>query len=214
MGAGGSSSTTTGGETRLTREQFKVLKDRENFAQEFVFPELENFMKETDDFSLDDNFEAASAADLLRAPAARIGEQFNFQQEQLQGNLAQRGLEGSGFEANALSQLGSQRDAKLRGAATKAFMGQTQQQNQGIDFANQNRMSEFGVRSSALGQLLGQAPQPTQAAPVGTKTSSEGQSVWGQVGSVVGGVIGGIYGGPAGAAAGSAVGGAAGGAVG
>jgi hypothetical protein len=215
MGSSGDSSTTTGGETRLTREQFKVLQDREQFAQEFVFPELEQFMSETDNFALDDSFEITKAEDLLRAPAAQIGQQFNFQQEQLQGNFAQRGLGGSGFEAGALAQLGSQRNAKLQGAATQAFMGQTASQNQRIDVQNQNRMIEFGQQSDALGQLMSLAPQPTQAAPVGTRTTTEGGGGMGQmIGSAIGGLAGLWVGGPAGMSAGMAVGGATGSAIG
>lgn len=200
-------------ETALSKEQFKILRSRERFFKKFTQPALEQYFNEAQEFDLSDDFRKTSVSDLLRAPAAQIGDQFTFQREQMQSGLAQRGLAGSGIEASALAQLGAQKQSQLRQAASQAIQGAAASRDASIEFANQNLLSEQGVRSSALGQLLSIAPQPTTAAPTATVQTGGGGGGWGAVGGAIGAGVGTYFGGPVGGAIGSQVGGAAGGMI-
>jgi hypothetical protein len=194
-------------ETALSKQQFKILQDRERFFQDFSQPALEQFFNEAQDFNLSDDFRTTSVTDLLRGPAAQIGDQFNFQEEQLQSGLAQRGLSGSGIEASALAQLGAQKQSALRNAASQALQGAAASQDARRDLLNQNMLAEQGVQSSALGQLLSLAPKPTTAAPTATvQTESGGSGLGSAIGGALGGAAGFAMGGPMGGAAGSQAG--------
>ena len=144
---GKSSSKSRTTETRLSNIQADILKKREEQYQQFFFPELLADLEKTTG-GIDSAFVAGQGVSLAKAQAAaRTG---------FQRTLAQRGVHGGGG-------VGLLARSRMRGdqAMQRAqFLSSAQQRNQ------QLRMGLF-----QLG--LGKSPTPTQAAPMGTKSSSK-----------------------------------------
>lgn len=145
MGSKSSSKSRTT-ETLLSKQQAAILAKREEQYQEFFFPELLADLEKTTG-GIDSAMVAGQAQSLAMAQgSARTG---------FQRTLAQRGMAGTGVGLLARSRMRG--DQAMQRAQ---FLSSAQQRNQ------QLRMGLF-----QLG--LGKSPTPTQAAPMGTKSSSK-----------------------------------------
>ena len=141
--------------------------------------------------------------------------QTNFQDMSgaVEGQMLERGLEGSSIEAVNNAVLGRQLQqtldqGSLQGQITSAQQLQQQAMNRtGVQLsANQLLLNQILSGAGAVGQM-GLQERLAQPSSTGTIESSGGG--WGQLGQVAGGVGGALLGGPFGAALGSQVFGAA-----
>lgn len=149
MGSKSSSKSRTT-ETRLSNIQADILAKREEQYQQFFFPELLADLQKTTG-GVDSAMVSGQAQSLATAQgSARTG---------FQRTLAQRGMAGSGVGLLARSRMRGQ-EAVQR----SQLLSSAQQRNQ------QLRMGLF-----QLG--LGKSPTPTQAAPMGQKSSSKSFSI-------------------------------------
>ena len=147
-GTSKSSSRTT--ETLLSKQQAEILAKREEQYQQFFFPELLSDLEGTTG-GFDSRKVAGQMQNLATSQtSARAG---------FQRTLAQRGMAGSGVGMLARTRMRGQ-EATQRAQ----FLSSAEQKNQ------QLRMGLF-----QLG--LGKSPTPTQAAPMGQKSSSSSLTI-------------------------------------
>lgn len=151
MGGGGtqsSSSSTT--ETKLSRAQADVLKTREAQYQQYFFPELLKGVQES--------ASGANESSMMQGQARAINQQAGGAKQQFAQAMAQRGLSGSGVEAQGLSSIGNARGQMLADAYYN------------VQQANKDR----GIQYTQL--ALNMSPTPTTAAPMGQHSSSSGSN--------------------------------------
>lgn len=135
---------TTTRETELAKTQAGILEDREAFAKEFFFPQLQADLQANQVSFLSPRY--ASMAAGAMAPELKAGT------DQALRGLAQRGVTG-GVQASGLASLAVAREAQ-QGQARLAGeqMAQT-------------------VRQNTLSTLAGLVPSPTTAAPYVTEST-------------------------------------------
>lgn len=180
-------------ETEMSKEQVKILKEREQFYQNFTKPSLRDYYNATQNFSLNDNF--ATLDDLTNQLDGIFSD--DPEQSQLSRDLFRRGF--SGDDIAAAGQAEDRRGAVGREAAgSQARLAAIQQGNQNIMARNQNTLAEQNVRQSGIDSLLSQAPQATRAGtPILTaQRETDGGNAWmGALGGALGAGAGSLFGG-------------------
>ncbi len=195
-------------ETELSKEQTKIVQAREQFLQSYTIPELKDHLTSVKENQLRDDFKYTSNMPVLANQVSDIRDQFQVQRDQLSNNLAQRGMEQSGVEANSLMQLASAEASNVSGAVNQSTLQDMLQKNGLIDLQNQNKLNQNQMYGSAIQNMLRLAPQPTTAAPQQMMKEPDKKSPWGATlgGGIQGAQIGGQAGGPWGAVIGGVVG--------
>ena len=134
---------TTTRETELAKAQAEILRSREAFAEEFLFPQLEIELSANTVGNLSPQFQSMA-----------LGATQGQRQAESQGalrSLAQRGVTG-GVQGAGLAQLGF-----------------AQQQAQGQVGLQADQMARQ-ARAQTLSQIASTVPSPTTAAPYVTET--------------------------------------------
>jgi|GEM_PF-4806097 len=155
MGGGGEtsgSSSSSSALSSLAAAQQTILEQREKDYENIYQPYLNGALKN----AFGSN---TLATNYMKTQADGINQQYNQSKTSFSQSMAQRGLSGSGAEAQGLSSLESTKGQTLANASAAAQQYQTQQQN------------------SLLGMALGASPTPTQAAPV-LSSGSSSNSGW------------------------------------
>lgn len=149
MGGGGggdqkSSSSTK--ETALSKEQAFIVKQRNEQYNELFYPELKNMLKDVQGNTM--------TTSSMASQAKNINQSSKSSKNVFVKAMAQRGIEGSGVEAQGLAAI---EGAKVN-SLSNAFY-QAQQANT----AQKNTVMQFGT---------GMSPKPTTAAPLASESSS------------------------------------------
>lgn len=150
-GGSDSGSSSSVQETKLSKEQAAILKKREDQYQEFFFPELINMLDDTKKNTLTSN--------LMTSQAKQINQQSKQSQNVFAKAMAQRGLTGSGVEAQGIAAMQSAKSNTLANAFAQAQQANLNQKNTAIQLG------------------MGMSPKPTTAAPIGTQSSSDSSSM-------------------------------------
>lgn len=152
MGAGYSSGGTTSStsESKLSKQQAEILKTHEAQYQQYFFPELLSGIKDASG--------GVNESSMMQGQARAINQQAGGAKQQFAQAMAQRGLSGTGVEAQGLSSIGNARGQALADAYYN------------VQQANQDQK----MRYIQLG--LGMSPTPTTAAPL--NQSSETTNGW------------------------------------
>lgn len=147
MGAQGNSSSgkqsnySTTTETQLSKEQAAILKQREEQYQKYFFPELVN--------SLQDASKETALTPTLQSNVQAVNQQAGSAKTQFTQDMAQRGLSGSGTEAQGLAALSNSKSNLLANAYYQAQQANQTQKNNVLQLA------------------LAASPTPTTASPLG-----------------------------------------------
>ena len=153
MGGGGGgtqNSSSSTHETPLSREQAAILKKREEQYQEIFYPELKAMLKDVRGDTL--------TTSAMAAQTKGINQSSKSSKNVFAKAMAQRGISGSGVEAQGL--------AAIEGAKTNSLANAFYQAQQ----ANTNQ-------ANTLMQLgMGMSPKPTTAAPLGSSSESSGSN--------------------------------------
>jgi len=149
---GFSKSGSSSSETTLTKEQGKLLKEREKQYQAYFFPRLVGMLEEAESGKLDPGV-AQAAAGTERA--------FRGAQTALDRSIAQRGLQDSGVGVLGQAQL----------FGTKASALSNLYQTAASD--------QFNKRAQLLQMGGSLAPTPTTATPMKQQSSASGFSLGG-----------------------------------
>lgn len=187
MGLFGSSKTEVQ-ETALSKKQKEILDSRENFYQQFTQPELKDFFNQTKEFGLDNNYYNFTTSEFAESQVSGIRDAFSSQRDQLSNSLAQRGMAGSGIEAQSLAMLGAAEGKAVGNTVNQARLQSILNANQNVDRRNQNALSTQNVKQGGISSLLNMAPRPTTAAPVFQKKTGGGGL--GGFGALLGGIGG------------------------
>jgi hypothetical protein len=156
MGAGASKTESSSRESALSKQQASIVAQREAQFQRFFFPELLSELQGAGG--------PGRVSQLAESGVGDVNRSFQSGQRQLDQSFAQRGLTGSGLEAQALTSLNRARSSSLSNVMHQARMAETQRRGQLLQ----------------MGGAL--APTPTTAAPLLTdqssKTSGQLSSIW------------------------------------
>lgn len=155
MSGGASQSSSETKDTALSLAQTEILKKREAQYQEYFFPELINGIK-------DANNNTAKTA-MMSQMSSQINQQSGQIKNSFAQSMAQRGLAGSGVEAQGLSSIERARGGMFSDAFFKAQLAQQEQKN--------NLLQMGGALS----------PRPTTAAPMGQESQSSGWNAGGSI---------------------------------
>ena len=142
-------------ETALSKEQAAILKQREEQYQQYFFPELVK--------NLQDVSKETALTPTLQSNVQAVNQQAGSAKVQFTQDMAQRGLSGSGTEAQGLAALSNSKSNLLANAYYQA-----QQANQ-------------AQKNNALQLALAMSPTPTTASPLGQisyGTGKTSQSNW------------------------------------
>ena len=135
-------------DTALSKEQAAILKQREEQYQKYFFPELVK--------NLQDVSKETALTPTLQSNVQAVNQQAGSAKVQFTQDMAQRGLSGSGTEAQGLAALSNSKSNLLANAYYQA-----QQANQ-------------AQKNNALQLALAASPTPTTAAPLGQISQSSG----------------------------------------
>lgn len=155
-GYGTSSSDTS--ESTLSREQAKILKAREAQYQAYFFPELASGLKDTSNNTI--------TTPLMTKMAGEINQQSSQAKGSFSQAMAQRGLAGSGVEAQGIASLDRAKTSSFADAFLNAQAANTEQKN---------KLIQIGA---------GMSPTPTQSAQLNSSASSKN---WNAGGTIMGG---------------------------
>jgi len=148
ISGGGGSGSTSLRDTGISKKQLEILNSRESDYQSFFSPILKNQITKASGNVTDTNY-MRSATQNINQQSAQSGNAFKQQ-------MAQRGLSGSGVEAQGLASINNNRNQALGNAYYQASAKQDDQL----------------MRYLQLG--LNMSPAPTQAVPMGQRNSSTG----------------------------------------
>lgn len=148
MGGGGQTSKTT--ESKLSKEQAKILQSRNQWFESTVLPILNKGLQDTQDGSL-------MTANMAQQTTG-INQNYNQARQSFGQSMAQRGLGGTGVEAQGLASLQNTRSQNLANAYYTA-----QQQNK-------------DEKMNYLQLALQMSPSTSTAAPVLSKTGND--TIW------------------------------------
>ena len=151
MGSGGgqqSSQSSTQQESELAKEQSKILKQREAQYQQEIFPRFLEQLKALEGPTAQTN--------IFQQSAKGINTAFDASKSQFSGDMAKRGLSGSGVEGMGMASMLNAKSSALGNAYGQSAIQKQQQMMQALQ----------------MGGTL--SPTPTQAAPV--LTDSHGSS--------------------------------------
>lgn len=150
-------------ESKLSIEQANILKSREEQYQAYFFPELIS--------KLEESKKPVLQSELMQGQSKAINQSYSQGNKQFQSQMAQRGLSGSGVEAQGLSGLASAKSSALSDAHYKTATAQR----------------DYNSQILQMGGSL--SPQPTTAAPVGSEGRAQGtpfmMSMLGGIGSAL-----------------------------
>ena len=135
-------------DTALSKEQAAILKQREEQYQKYFFPELVKNLQEVS--------KETALTPTLQSNVQAVNQQAGSAKVQFTQDMAQRGLSGSGTEAQGLAALSNSKSNLLANAYYQA-----QQANQ-------------AQKNNALQLALAASPTPTTAAPLGQISQSSG----------------------------------------
>ncbi len=144
MGSFGASQSSSR-ESSLSIEQGKILKAREAQYQQYFFPELIQGLNDTKGNSV--------TTPLMASMAGEINQQSSQSKGAFSQAMAQRGMAGSGIEAQGIASLERARGSTFADAFFKA---------QQANLDQKNKMLQMGGSMS---------PTPTQAAPMESSSS-------------------------------------------
>lgn len=198
-------------ETPLSKEQLKIVRDREAFYQKFTVPALKDHFQSIQETELRNDYKTSPYSQLVSQNVGDVRDQFNVQNDQVSLNLAQRGLSGSGVEQNVLSQMGAAEASAVGNTVSQTQLQALLEKNNITNQQNNNMLAKNQMTQSALQGLLSQSPQSSMAAPTGMFTKPGKDSPVGAtlMGGITGAQIGSKYG-PYGAIAGAVIGGGVG----
>ena len=148
MGGGGQTSKTT--ESQLSKEQAKVLKSRNKWFETDILPIIDNGLQATQDNSL--------ITSNMAQQTYGINQNYKQAKQSFGQAMAQRGLGGTGVEAQGLSSLQNTRAQNLANAYYTA-----QQQNK-------------DEKMNYLQLALQMSPSTSTAAPTLSKTGND--TIW------------------------------------
>lgn len=154
MSGGASQSSSETKDTALSLAQTEILKKREAQYQEYFFPELIK--------GLNDGNKTANTA-MMSQMSSQINQQSGQIKNSFAQSMAQRGLAGSGVEAQGLSSIERARGGMFSDAFFKTQLAQQEQKN--------NMLQMGGALS----------PRPTTAAPMGQESQSSGWNAGGSI---------------------------------
>ncbi len=199
-------------ETPLSRKQLEILQNRENFLQDFTVPELKEHLQKTKDIEFREDFQISPYMKTLSSNIGNIRDQFQFQEDNMSLNLAKRGLEQSGVEAQSLSQLANAEAQAVGSSVTQTQLQQILERNGVKDQKNNNSLTKQNLMGSSVQGLLSLAPRPTSASPqqMVQEPGEEGALGGTLSGAMTGASTGAMVGGPWGAVIGGVVGAGAG----
>lgn len=198
-------------ETPLSREQLSILRDRESFYQKFAVPAMKEHYNQVMETELRNDYKTSPYQQIVSQNVGDVRQQFGVQSDRLNNSMAQRGLEGSGVEANILSQFGAAQANAVGNTVNQTQLKALLERNNIISQQNNNSLAQDQIRQSALRGLLSQAPQSTMAATMGTfNAPGKADALGATIGGGMQGAMVGSRWGPWGAVAGAVVGGAAG----
>lgn len=202
-------------ETALSREQLKILRNREKFLNSFSIPELKDHLENVKQMELRDDFKTSPTNQILASNIAGIRDSFQATEDNLSLNLAKRGMEGSGIEAQSLTQLAGAEAQAVGNAVTQSALQSILEKNNIINQQNQNTLTKNQLHSNALTNLLRLSPTATTAAPQQMmQTPGQASPVAGALGGAMAGASAGATIGSAIPGVGTVVGGVAGGVIG
>ncbi len=147
-------------ETELSKEQFKILDERESLYQNFIQPELKSYYQSAKEFTLDDDY-----LNFDHMPGIAQGNMelaFDSQGNDLEKLLGQRGTDSKGA-SELLKTQGQLAGSK---AYNQAQLQSILQHNNLINKENKNTVTEANMRQNSMGLLTSQAPGTTQSAPI------------------------------------------------
>jgi hypothetical protein len=198
-------------ETPLSKEQLSILRSRESFYNTYAAPALKEHFNQVQETELRDDYKTSPYMQLVSQQVGDVRDQFGYQRDQVSLNLAQRGLEGSGVEANTLGQMGAAEASAVGGTINQSQLQALMERNNITNQQNNNMLAKNQMSQSALQGLLSQAPHPSMASPTGMVTKpGKGSSIGATLmGGIQGAQIGGQAG-PWGALAGGIIGGGVG----
>jgi hypothetical protein len=145
MGVGASSQKSSSSESALTKQQGRILAQREQQYQQYFFPELQGMISEA---------KTGANQTMQRAILTpQVNQAYEAGMQKVNQAMAQRGLMGSGIETMANVDMGRRRAMDLNTLSQQAVLTN-----------DQKRMN--------LIQLgLGMSPQTTTATPMTQKSS-------------------------------------------
>ncbi len=151
MGGGGQSagSSSYSTETKLSKEQAKILQKREEQYQEYFFPELIDALEETKGDTI--------KTSMMANQAKSINTQHQQAKQSFAQMIAQRGLDGSGVESQGMLALERGKSSALSDAYYNS------------ETANRSQRMQVLQMGGSM------SPTPTTAAPMGQSGSSSSQ---------------------------------------
>lgn len=135
-------------ESKLSKEQAKILEKREEQYQEYFFPEIINQLNESTKTGVNMPMFASTARGINASAGTAKG--------QLAASMAKRGIEDSGMAAAGELSIEQAKGASM----AEAFFGAQLSQKQQV-----MNMLQMGG---------GESPKPTTAAPIGSDSTSYG----------------------------------------
>lgn len=149
--AGYQTSSSSTHETKLSKQQAEILKQREAQYQQYFFPKLVEGLQQATNGTNESN--------LMQGQSRAIGQQTTGAKQQFSQSMAQRGLAGTGVEAQGLASISNTKSQLLADAYSN------------VQQANQDRALQY------IQIATGMSPTPTTAAPLGQSSSSSGFNV-------------------------------------
>jgi hypothetical protein len=185
MGGGGGGSETEVVETKLSKKQAEILKDREAFYQDFTLPRLHDYYQATKDFELNKEFE--NLDDLTDQMDTLFSSD---PQERILGQTLMKG----GFDKQttelAQERLGAEGAVGAEGAFSATQLAAMLQRNVNTSKRNSLTQTEQGVRGAGIDAILKQTPRPSGSnnAPMIKSVSSGGDGL-GALGGAAGSAL-------------------------
>ncbi len=183
MGSGGGGSETEVVETKLSRKQASILKDREKFYQDFTLPRLHDYYEATKNFELNDEFQD------LDDLTDQIDTLFSSSPEKrILGQTLMKGGFDSDTTQLAQERLGAEGAVGREGAFSATQLAAMLQRNEITGKRNALQQTGQDVRGAGIDALLKQTPRPSGShnAPMITSSSGGGG---GAAGGAAGGAL-------------------------